>query len=202
MLMSMVFIISPGCNVLTAKKDIKVILGSRAPETAAGEYLDHTVGGNTGANIGYYMDKQAKKLQKKMPNAKIERIGEGIFIVFDDSCIFEHGSAALSPVLKKNLQEFADVADDFEESEIIIEAHADSSGTSEKNLELSTKRAKAVAGYLEKEGVDKYRMMTIGYGEDRPAETKKSRQDHNRRVEIVIIASRLLVIEASKGAID
>lgn len=202
-LMSMVFtVFSTGCKLLTGKKDVNIILGTKVPDTAAGEYLNHTVGGTAGANVSHYMDRQAKKLSKKLPNAKVERIGEGIFITFDDSCTFEYGSAVLSPVLKKNLEEFADVSDDFEDSEIIIEAHADSSGTSEKNLELSTKRAKAVAAAIEKEGVDKYRMTTIGYGEDRPAETKKSKQDHNRRVEIVIVASRYLVVEAGKGAID
>lgn len=191
-----------GCKVLTGKKDLGVILGTKAPNTAAGEYLNYTVGGNAGAAIGEYMDKQAKKLNKKLKEGKVERIGEGILITFDADATFDLGSYQLSPALKEDLKEVADVLDDYEETEAIIEAHADSTGSSEKNMELSEKRARAVANYIESEGVDKYRMMTIGYGEDHLAEKRENKQHLNRRVEIVIIASRELKMQAVRGDID
>lgn len=190
-----------GCKVLTGKKDIGVILGRKAPDTAAGEYLNYTVGGNAGAAIGQYMDKQAKKLNKKLKEGKVERIGEGILITFDSSATFSKGKYDLTAALKGDLKEIAEVLDDYEETEVIIEAHADSTGSSEKNQELSEKRAKAVADYVEEEGVDKYRMTTIGYGEDHIAEKKEDKQHLNRRVEIVIIANRELKMQAMRGDI-
>lgn len=191
-----------GCKVFTNKKDIDVILGSKAPDTAAGEYLNFTVGGNAGAAIGYYMDKQAKKLKKNLKSGKVERIGEGILITFDEKNCFTSGSSELSQELKENIKVLADVADDYEETEIIIEAHADSTGTGERNQELSEKRAKAVAAYAAQQGLDKYRMVTLGYGEDQPLEKKKGKEKLNRRVEIVIIANHELKMQAKRGDID
>ena len=197
---SMVITVFAGCKAITGKKDLGVIFGTNAPETAAGEYLEHVVGGNAGAGINHYMDKQAKKLRKKLKGGKVERIGEGIFISFDSTGTFPFGSAELTPALKENLKELAEVTNDDELTELIIEAHADSTGTSEKNLELSQKRANAVSEFAQKAGIDKYRMTTIGYGEDRPAAKKK--QDRNRRVEIVIIANHELTVRATKGDIN
>lgn len=191
-----------GCKAFTNKQDINAILGTKAPNTAAGEYLNHTIGGNPGAAIGHYMDKQAKKLKKELKSGKVKRIGEGILITFDSTNCFAFGSTELSPELKENLKRFAEVADDFEETEIIIEAHADSTGASEVNLDISEKRAKEVAAFTEKAGLDKYRMITIGYGEDQPSEKKKEKQKLNRRVEIVIIANRELTMQAKRGDIE
>jgi outer membrane protein OmpA-like peptidoglycan-associated protein len=191
-----------GCKVLSGKKKMDVILGTKAPDTAAGEYLNHTVGGNAGAAIGYYMDKQAKKLRKKMKEGKVERIGEGILITFDSTSTFAWGSYELTPQLKANLDEIAELLDDYENTEVIIEAHADSSGSSNKNLDLSEKRAIAVARYIESKDVDKYRMTTIGYGEDIPAVKKEAKIHMNRRVEIVIIANRELRMQAVRGDIE
>lgn len=201
-LVMVVLVALAGCKVFTNKKDMDVILGSKAPDTAAGEYLNYTVGGNAGASIGYYMDKHAKKLKKNLKSGKVERIGEGILITFDEKNCFEIGSAQLSQELKENIKVLADVADDYEETEIIIEAHADSTGTSERNQELSEKRAKAVAAYATEQGLDKYRMITLAYGEDQPIANKKDKQQLNRRVDIVIIANHELKVQAKRGDID
>ena len=72
-----------------------------------------------------------------------------------------------------------------------IEGHTDSQGTDSYNLELSRKRAEAVAQYVVSAGVDPERLVTEGYGETRPLQEGDSDAVHatNRRVEFHIIAS-------------
>ena len=52
---------------------------------------------------------------------------------------------------------------------IQIEGHCDERGTQEYNLALGEKRALAVRDYLIKVGVPSSRLVTISYGEERPA---------------------------------
>ena len=66
--------------------------------------------------------------------------------------------------------------------------HTDSTGGYEYNLELSQKRADSVSSYLAAQGVQSVRLLTRGYGPDRPIgdnATADGRQQ-NRRVEIVL----------------
>ena len=47
-----------------------------------------------------------------------------------------------------------------------LSSHTDSRGTNEFNLELSQKRSNAVLAYLLEKGIPKYRLSSIGYGEE------------------------------------
>jgi peptidoglycan-associated lipoprotein len=51
---------------------------------------------------------------------------------------------------------------------VLIEGHCDERGTSEYNLALGDRRAKATMNYLTARGVDVRRVTVISYGEDRP----------------------------------
>lgn len=188
-------------NSCNFKKNVNAILGRNGPQTAAGEYLEYTVGGATGEAVKKYMKKQVDKLKDSLVDAKATVVNEGILLTFGPTCSFPPNSAALSDNLKKNLRALKKAAKDYEETEIIIEGHADSTGSREDNLRLSSLRGKAVAAYMEEEGLDKYRMNVISYGEDRPRKKKKNKNIlvYDRRVEIVIIATRKLRILARNG---
>ncbi len=71
---------------------------------------------------------------------------------------------------------------------IIIEGHTDSTYTREYNLELSLRRAQAVAGWLIEHGVDASRLEAKGYGEFRPIADNNTEEGRalNRRVEMVL----------------
>lgn len=65
--------------------------------------------------------------------------------------------------------QFADVAKAFATSRIRIEGNTDNVGNDQTNLELSKKRAEAVAKYLEiTYGLDKNRFVIVGNGEKNP----------------------------------
>ncbi len=51
---------------------------------------------------------------------------------------------------------------------VIVEGHADERGTNEYNLALGERRAKAVGDYLVAGGINRNRISTISYGEERP----------------------------------
>jgi peptidoglycan-associated lipoprotein len=53
-------------------------------------------------------------------------------------------------------------------AQITVEGHCDERGTSEYNLGLGDRRAKAVREYLVAAGVDGGRIRTISYGKERP----------------------------------
>ena len=111
-----------------------------------------------------------------------------------DQVLFDSGKADLRrsahPVLDKVAQVLADASD----QPIGVEGHTDNvpikhSGWAD-NHALSLARANAVADYLSKKhGIDRKRLMTIGYGEEKPIasnDTAAGRQK-NRRVEIIIL---------------
>ena len=67
-----------------------------------------------------------------------------------------------------------------------LEGHADERGTREYNMALGERRAKAVADYMAVNGIARYRIETVSYGEERPAMagSNEAAWSKNRRVEI------------------
>ena len=52
---------------------------------------------------------------------------------------------------------------------LVIEGHCDERGTSEYNIALGERRAKAAMEYLASRGIEARRMTVISYGAQRPA---------------------------------
>ncbi|MCL5024490.1 MAG: peptidoglycan-associated lipoprotein Pal [Nitrospirae bacterium] len=75
---------------------------------------------------------------------------------------------------------------------LLIEGHCDERGTSEYNLALGDKRAKAVKDYLVSLGVSSSRIDTISYGKEKPvcAEHTDVCWAKNRRAHFVIRKGR------------
>ncbi|PWB83249.1 MAG: hypothetical protein C3F11_07605 [Methylocystaceae bacterium] len=69
-----------------------------------------------------------------------------------------------------------------------IGGHTDSQGRDDENRSLSLRRAQAVVDYLGRLGVERARLLGVGYGAERPVaagDTPKSRAE-NRRVEFAV----------------
>ncbi|TDB67064.1 OmpA family protein [Arundinibacter roseus] len=170
------------------------VIGRKSGNTAVGAIIGAAVGGTAGTLIGVYMDKQARELEQKVENAKVERIGEGIKMTFDSGLLFGFDSYDLTAETRTNLDNLAEVVKEYDDTDILIEGHTDDVGAEDYNRQLSERRAKAVADYLRDKKVTRSRLRTEGYGENQPIvsnDTKRG-QDQNRRVEIVITASEKL----------
>ncbi|MCM0756575.1 OmpA family protein [Desulfovibrio aminophilus] len=72
------------------------------------------------------------------------------------------------------------------ELEIVVEGHTDSIGTEVYNQGLSERRAKSVADWLVKNGIDSQRIESVGYGKMKPKYDNSTAEGRalNRRVEI------------------
>jgi OOP family OmpA-OmpF porin len=98
---------------------------------------------------------------------------------------FASGSAAIDPSSRRILDALASVALRCDRFSIEVAGHTDNNGTREMNLELSQRRADAVATYLATQGVARERLAAHGYGPDRPRADNATAagQAANRRIE-------------------
>jgi peptidoglycan-associated lipoprotein len=73
-----------------------------------------------------------------------------------------------------------------------IEGHCDERGTEQYNLALGDRRAAAAVSYLATLGVDRSRIETVSYGEERPFEegSDESAWAQNRRAHLVLSGRR------------
>jgi outer membrane protein OmpA-like peptidoglycan-associated protein len=122
---------------------------------------------------------------------EVRRDGRGIVVSLSD-ILFDHDSFELHPAARRTLEKIAGGIGDISRHEIRIEGHTDNSGTAAYNLELSKKRAEAVAAFLAKRaGIPSRRLSWIGHGMDKPVAPNATREGRarNRRVEIVILTN-------------
>lgn len=177
------------------------LIGHKSDNTVVGAIIGATVGGTAGAIIGRQMDKQAEELQRDLKGATVERVGEGILITFNSGLQFNLNSYELQASTKTNLDDLAKTLKKYDDTNILIEGHTDSSGEDAYNLKLSDNRAAAVEDYLNTKGIKSSRITTEGYGESQPLEsndTEAGRQK-NRRVEVAIYANKKMKKLAEKG---
>lgn len=180
------------------------IIGKAAGNTTTGAIAGAAVGGATGAVIGNYMDRQSREMEEDLEGAKVERVGEGIKVTFDSGILFEVNSYELSSTSKEEIAKLSEILQKYEDTNIMFGGYTDDTGSEEYNLELSEKRAAAVAEYTSFTGVDATRMTITGFGEADPVadNTTVEGRSQNRRVEVAIWANDKLKKAAEKGEIE
>src|SRR5580765_2932209 len=70
------------------------VIGNQTGSTTRGAIIGAVVGGAAGAIIGHQMDQQAQELEQNIPGAKVQRVGEGIAVLFDSGVLFDVDSDA------------------------------------------------------------------------------------------------------------
>ncbi len=201
-----------GCNATKSQKGAVIggtagaiggtIIGKAAGNKTLGTIIGAAVGGTAGAIIGHDMDQQAKQIQTDIPGAKVERVGEGIKVEFNEKILFAFSKSDLGDSAKKNLGNLATILKNNPNTNIEIQGHTDSRGTEEYNMGLSLRRANAVKDYLNLQGIDPSRMTVKGYGETAPAYSNDTPEGmaQNRRVEFLITANDKMKADAAKQA--
>ncbi len=116
---------------------------------------------------------------------KPEVIGYAIQFGFD--------SAELLPAAKPYLDELGKMMnlERLSSASLVVEGHTDAIGSEDYNLDLSLRRAQAVAGYLAKaHRIDPNRLVTQGRGESRPLPDRAPTDGQNRRVQFGGLGAR------------
>lgn len=177
------------------------LIGHKSDNTVVGAIIGAAVGGTAGALIGRHMDKQAEELKADLKGATVERVGEGIIITFDSGLLFALDSYNLQAETKSNLIELSKTLNKYDDTNILIEGHTDSSGEDIYNQKLSEKRAKEVEQFLVSQQVKDSRITTKGYGETQPLKPNDTQagMQANRRVEVAIYANNEMKKLAKKG---
>jgi outer membrane protein OmpA-like peptidoglycan-associated protein len=159
--------------------------------TARGAIIGAVVGGTAGAVIGREMDQQAAELENAIPNAQVERIGEGIRVTFDSGLLFAFDSAELQSAARQNLQELSTSLKEYPNTTVVVVGHTDATGSDSYNQDLSERRSASARSYLISEGVPSARVTAEGRGETEPVASNDDETGRalNRRVEVAIFAS-------------
>jgi len=206
-------LVSVACQSLNKKEQGAVIgaaggavvggvVGKATGSTARGAIIGAAVGGAAGAIIGHQMDQKAKEIQGTVAGAEITRVGEGLVVTFDSGLLFDFDSDQLREASKENLDNLAKSLSKFGDSKLLLVGHTDDKGSDSYNLDLSRRRAAAVATYLMAHGVPSARIATSGRGETEPIapnDTDADRQK-NRRVEVAITAGDQMKAQAKAQA--
>jgi peptidoglycan-associated lipoprotein len=114
---------------------------------------------------------------------------------------YDLDKATLRAESKAELDNLIKILDENPTITIRIEAHTDSRASNEYNIDLSKRRAKSVVDYLIKNGVDKDRLSSEGFGETRlrvsdeeiaKAATEAAKEElhqQNRRTEFSVLST-------------
>ena len=180
------------------------IIAGGGKSSIFGALIGAAVGGGAGYLIGHHMDKQAQEIKQAVPDAQVQRVGEGINMTFNSGLLFTINSSALSEAATVNLEKVAGVFTKYPETNILIEGHTDNTGSADYNMELSKKRAYSVSEFLQSKGVAASRMNIKWYGETQPKypNTTDANRSLNRRVEVGISANDQMKQEAQQGKLN
>jgi outer membrane protein OmpA-like peptidoglycan-associated protein len=179
---------------------VGAVIGKAAGNTGLGAIIGAVVGGVTGTVIGKKMDKQAKEIEQEIPDAKVERVEEGIVVEFNSEILFGFDKSDLSASSKTELDKLATILNKYPDTNLEVAGHTDSKGSWDYNMGLSQRRAKSVKDYVQSKGVAPSRLTTKGYGEDAPKydNTTDENMSKNRRVEFLITANEKMKADAKK----
>jgi len=113
-------------------------------------------------------------------------------VTYAADAFFGFDKSTLTPEAMAKLDDLVDKTKGVALEVVIAVGHTDSTGASEYNQKLSTRRANAVKDYLVSKGIEKNRVYTEGKGENQPVADNKTKEGRakNRRVEIEVVGTR------------
>ncbi|MEN6626351.1 MAG: OmpA family protein [Candidatus Sumerlaeia bacterium] len=176
------------------------IIGHQSGHKGAGVAIGAATGALIGGGIGYALDRRAADRLRQIQGVDVqvnqeaktdtgETVPQRMTLRVSNEVLFERGSAALSPEGSRKIAEIAAVIRDYPDTSVNVRGYASSEGGDEYNLQLSQRRASAVADTLVANKVDQRRLAQVtGLGESNPIgdNSTEAGRAMNRRVEIEV----------------
>jgi outer membrane protein OmpA-like peptidoglycan-associated protein len=167
----------------------KILLEARENEVNRAK-ADATMAQNVAQNAQAELARQqaeSQRLAAQMEELQASQTSRGIVLTLGD-VLFDTGRAELKPGAQRPIEQIASFLNEHPERSVQVEGFTDSQGGNDYNLELSQKRADAVAMAIIQRGVAAERVRAMGYGEEFPKASNNSAGSRqlNRRVEIVV----------------
>jgi outer membrane protein OmpA-like peptidoglycan-associated protein len=168
------------------------VLGASSDDDNRGRnaVLGAAAGALAGGAVGAALDRQARDLRASLDNDRIaiRNTGQQLVVTMPEGILFDFDSAAIRASLQSDLRALARNLQQYPDTTVDVVGHTDSTGSAEYNMDLSSRRAAAVAGVLLEEGVAPFRVRSFGRGESQPVATNLTPEGRaqNRRVEVII----------------
>ncbi len=107
----------------------------------------------------------------------------------EQAVLFETGSATIAEAFVPTLELGVLVLNLNPQVTMIVEGHTDDVGTDDANQVLSEARAQSVVEYLVGRGIDRSRLVPVGFGESQPIADNASEAGRqlNRRIEVDLV---------------
>ena len=170
---------------------VGLVSGDDAVERRQRALIGAGIGALAGAGVGAYMDRQEAALRAELDRTgvSVTRVGDNITLNMPGNITFATNSADLNAGFYDVLTSVSLVVNQFEQTVIEVAGHTDSTGSDAYNQQLSERRARSVASYLQSQGISSQRMITVGMGESRPVadNSTDAGRAQNRRVEITMV---------------
>lgn len=133
---------------------------------------------------GVYSNDGCPAKEEKSTNTSNEEIEKN-----ETKISFESNSSKLDNASNSELDRIAEYMKENKDTKVNINGYADDRGGDKFNVNLSKRRAEAVADYLRAKGIDPYRISVKGMGEQNPISNNDTEEGRaaNRRVEIIIV---------------
>ena len=114
--------------------------------------------------------------------------GNKVSLQYREPIHFGHNSAVIENASQSDISTTASILKKYPDSKVIVKGYTDSLGNPAYNVDLSQRRAQAVADELIKQGVKAENVTAIGYGAANPVATNDTIEGRrqNRRVELEI----------------
>ena len=157
-------------------------------DRAKGALIGAGAGALAGGAVGAYMDYQESKLRQRLAGTgvSVTRVGNDIILNMPGNITFDVDRADIRPSFYEVLNSVVIVVQEYDKTIIEVMGHTDNTGSDAYNLELSQRRAAAVASYLKAQQVNPTRVLSQGFGEQHPIADNDSAEGRqaNRRVEL------------------
>lgn len=148
------------------------------------------LGALTAKNVGLYLDNEERELRADLRGSGvgIGRPGDLITVLLRSDFIFAPNSHNLTPRSAQIIAAIAAVLVKYDSTLLTVNGYTDTTGTPDRDVQLSQERADAVARALIEAGVDSRRIAVHGLGATHlkiPTGANVA-EPRNRRVEILI----------------